>query len=52
MKPLIMLALFVSWVLVGVALSACSDQVGADYYENDIHSGYPGPGTKSPGRDG
>jgi hypothetical protein len=51
MKPLIMLALFVSWLLVGVALTACSDDVGADYYENDTHGGYPGPGTRTQGRD-
>jgi hypothetical protein len=52
MKPLIALALFLAWLTAGVALTACSsDEVGADYYENDKHGGYPGPGTRSPGRD-
>jgi len=51
MKPLIALALFVSWLLLGVAMTACSDEVGSDYYENETHRGYPGPGTTTPGRD-
>jgi hypothetical protein len=52
MKPLLALALFVAWLLVGVAMTACSDQVGGDYYENETHGGYPGPGTRTPGREG
>lgn len=52
MKTLIVLALFVGWLVLGTALTACSnDGVGNDYYENEKHGGYPGPGTRSPGRD-
>lgn len=51
-KPLVALALVLMWLTFGVVMTACSsDEVGGDYYENDVHSGYPGPGTKSPGRD-
>jgi hypothetical protein len=32
--------------LLGIALTACSE-APSDYYENDIHNGYPGPGTRS-----
>jgi hypothetical protein len=48
MKSLIGLALVVVWLLFGVVLTACTDEVGGDYYENDIHHGYPGPGTETP----
>jgi hypothetical protein len=51
MKPLIALTFIVMSLLLGVAVTACSDDVGADYYENETHRGYPGPGTTSPGRD-
>jgi hypothetical protein len=47
MKPLIAVAL-VLMSLFGIAATACSDDVGQDYYENEIHNGYPGPGTKTP----
>jgi hypothetical protein len=52
MKPLIALVFILTSLVLGVAVTACSDDVGGDYYENEIHNGYPGPGTKSPGRDG
>lgn len=52
MKPLLALALIVMSLMLGVAMTACSDDIGGDYYENDTHRGYPGPGTTSPGRDG
>ena len=52
MKPLIALAFVLMWLTLGVAMTACSDDsVGSDYYENDVHGGYPGPGTRTPGRD-
>jgi hypothetical protein len=51
MKALMAFAFIVATLALGVALSACSDEVGGNYYENDIHGGYPGPGTRSPGRD-
>jgi hypothetical protein len=52
MKALIVLALFATWLLMGVALTACSDDsVGGDYYENETHGGYPGPGTRTQNRD-
>jgi hypothetical protein len=52
MKALITLAFILATLTLGVALSACSDDgVGGDYYENETHRGYPGPGTTSPGRD-
>jgi hypothetical protein len=41
----------VLWALLSFAATACSEASG-DYYENDIHNGYPGPGTKSQNRDG
>ena len=50
MKPLIALALFLACLTLGVGLSACSDD-GANYYENDTHGGYPGPGIRTPDRD-
>jgi hypothetical protein len=52
MKPLIALAFIVASLLLGVAVTACTDDMGDDYYENDTHRGYPGPGTTSPNRDG
>lgn len=52
MRALIALALITLSLTLGVALTACKDDVGADYYENDTHRGYPGPGTTSPNRDG
>lgn len=51
-KPLIALALVLMWLTLGVIATACSDNVSGDYYENEKHGGYPGPGTRSPGRDG
>jgi hypothetical protein len=51
MKPLIALALVLMWLTLGFVMAACSDDTGGDYYENEIHGGYPGPGTRSPGRD-
>jgi hypothetical protein len=51
MKPLIALAIVLMWLTLGFVMTACSDDVGGDYYENEIHGGYPGPGTRSPGRD-
>jgi Spy/CpxP family protein refolding chaperone len=37
--------------LLSIAAAACSE-APSDVYDNDIHSGYPGPGTKSNNRDG
>jgi hypothetical protein len=52
MKTLITLAFILATLTLGFALSACSnDGVGGDYYENETHGGYPGPGTRTPGRD-
>lgn len=52
MKPLIALALMLMWLTLGVAMTACSnDGVGEDYYENDLHGGYPGPGVRDPRSD-
>ena len=50
MKALIALAFLLASLALSIGLSACSDDVGGDYYENEIHSGYPGPGTRSPSR--
>lgn len=51
MKALTLLALTLLWLTLGVAMSACSDDVGDDYYENELHGGYPGPATRSPRSD-
>jgi hypothetical protein len=52
MKALVMLALVLMWLTLGVAMTACSsDGVGEDYYENESHHGYPGPGTTTLNRD-
>jgi hypothetical protein len=37
--------------LLSIAATACSDSA-ANYYENDTHGGYPGPGTRTQNRDG
>jgi hypothetical protein len=51
MKALMAVAFILAALATSVALSACSeDGVGANYYENEAHGGYPGPGTRSPGR--
>ena len=50
MKALTALAILLM-SLLSIAATACSDD-GGNYYENDIHGGYPGPGTRSPNRDG
>jgi hypothetical protein len=47
MKPLMALALLLMSLLLSTVLTACEEADG-DYYENDKHSGYPGPGTKTP----
>ncbi|HVH79237.1 MAG TPA: hypothetical protein VM782_07600 [Stellaceae bacterium] len=47
MKLLFALAVVLTSLMLATALSACSDDVGASYYENDIHHGYPGPGTRT-----
>jgi hypothetical protein len=52
MKVWIALAVIVMSLMMGVVLTACSDDsVGDDYYENETHRGYPGPGVTTPGRD-
>ena len=52
MKALVALAFIFASLMLGIALSACSnDDVGGDYYDNETHGGYPGPGTRTPGRD-
>jgi hypothetical protein len=51
MKAWFALAVIVISLTMGVVLTACSDDTGEDYYENETHRGYPGPGTTSPGRD-
>ncbi|HWB51708.1 MAG TPA: hypothetical protein VG651_21550 [Stellaceae bacterium] len=51
MKALVAIAFIAASLMLGFALSACSDEMGANYYENETHGGYPGPGTRSPGRD-
>jgi len=42
---------FVLMSLMSIAATACSN-AAVDTYDNDTHGGYPGPGTRSPGRDG
>jgi hypothetical protein len=50
MRSLITLALVLTWMLLGVAVTACSND-NSDYsYENDTHGGYPGPGTRTQNR--
>ena len=52
MKAMVALAIVLTWLTLGVAMTACSsDDVGQDYYENDSHHGYPGPATTTVGRD-
>jgi hypothetical protein len=41
---------FVLMSLLSIAATACSD-AAVDSYDNDIHGGYPGPGTRTQGRD-
>jgi hypothetical protein len=48
MRNLFALAFFVMSLMLGLALTACSDDTDGDYYENDIHRGYPGPGATTP----
>ena len=50
MRWLIALA-FVVMSLLSIAATACSDAAG-NYYENDTHGGYPGPGPRTQNRDG
>jgi hypothetical protein len=52
MKKSVCLALILI-ALVSLAATACTDSEAAgDYYDNDTHGGYPGPGTRTLGRDG
>jgi hypothetical protein len=51
MRTWIALAVIVMSLMMGGVLTACSDDTGADYYENETHRGYPGPGVTTPGRD-
>jgi hypothetical protein len=37
--------------LLGFAVTACEQVSSNDYYENEKHGGYPGPGVRTPGRD-
>ncbi|HTQ33596.1 MAG TPA: hypothetical protein VMI30_05465 [Stellaceae bacterium] len=49
MRAMVALALIVAALTLGGVLTACSnDGVGQDYYENDVHHGYPGPGATDP----
>jgi hypothetical protein len=49
MKRSVCLAL-VLMALLSIAATACSEAAG-DYYENDTHGGYPGPGTRTNNRE-
>jgi len=49
MKTLMSLTLILMWLTLGLAATACSD-TGRDYYENENHGGYPGPGTRTQNR--
>jgi hypothetical protein len=50
MRHLLALAFFAAMLMLGFALTACSDDSASnDYYENNVHHGYPGPGTQTPG---
>jgi hypothetical protein len=49
MRLFIAIALSLTWLLAGVAMTACSND-GGDYYENETHGGYPGPGTRTQNR--
>ena len=52
MKALFAIGLMLMWLTLGVAMTACSeDGVGGDYYENDLHGGYPGPAVRDPRSD-
>jgi len=42
---------FLLMSLLSLAATACSE-ASSDVYDNDTHSGYPGPGTRSNNRDG
>jgi hypothetical protein len=44
------IARFLLIMVTTLRLVACvsSGSAPADYYENDFHHGYPGPGTTSP----
>ncbi len=42
---------FLLMSLLSIAATACSE-APSDVYDNDIHGGYPGPGTRSNNRDG
>ena len=49
MRALIALALILAALTLGGMLTACSsDDASADYYDNDLHHGYPGPGVTDP----
>jgi hypothetical protein len=51
-RNLFALAFFAMSLLFAITLTACGDNASdADYYDNDIHNGYPGPGTKTPNQD-
>lgn len=50
MRWMIALA-FVLMSLMSIATTACSGAANVDYYNNDVHGGYPGPGTRTDGRD-
>jgi hypothetical protein len=50
MRWMIALA-FALMSLLSIAATACQD-AAVDTYDNDIHGGYPGPGTKTDNRDG
>jgi hypothetical protein len=48
-RSLFTLAFFAMSLLLAGVLTACGDNASdADYYDNDVHHGYPGPGTETP----
>ena len=48
MRALTALALILTALTLGSVLTACTDETGAEYYETDVHHGYPGPGVTDP----
>jgi len=50
MKPMLAISFILMSLLFGIAATACSNDSGSSYYENETHGGYPGPGTRTPGR--
>jgi hypothetical protein len=42
------LAAFIGMILLLAMVAGCNSPAPANYYENDLHHGYPGPATADP----